>query len=104
MKLKRYEILLPLAYNDGSPVEPEKHAKTFKELRNQFGAATLGSTVAIGHWMHKGKLYEDKLIRYRLDIADSPETHNFFEEYKQVLEERFSQLDIYITVIDIEII
>lgn len=104
MKLKRYEILLPLRYNDGSPIEPEKFAQTFKELRNQFGASTLDSTIAIGHWIYKGVLYKDKLIRCRIDISGGSEAREFFEEYKKILKERFKQLDIWITVSDIEVI
>lgn len=104
MRLKRYEILLPLSYNDGSPIESEKFAQTFRELRNQFGAATLDSAIVIGHWVYKGVLYKDKLIRFRIDIAGNPKTRKFFEDYKKVLKERFKQLDIWITVSDIEVI
>ena len=32
MPLERYEILLPLKYNDGTPIEPEKFQQTRKEL------------------------------------------------------------------------
>jgi hypothetical protein len=32
MPLERYEILLPLKYNDGTPVEPEKFRQTKIEI------------------------------------------------------------------------
>lgn len=32
MSLERFEILLPLRYNDGTPVEPEKFQQTRIEL------------------------------------------------------------------------
>ena len=32
MPFERYEILLPLKYNDGTPVEPEKFQATRREL------------------------------------------------------------------------
>ena len=104
MKLKRYEILLPLTYNDGSPIEPEKFEQTIEELINQFGAATFDSVIASGHWVYKGILYKDELIRFRVDVGESSETRKFFEEYKKVLKERFNQIDIWITVNDIEVI
>ena len=40
MPIKRYEILLPLRYNDGSPVEPEKFEQTRHELIDRFHGAT----------------------------------------------------------------
>ena len=41
MPLERYEILLPLKYNDGTPIEPEKFQQTRKELVEKFGAITV---------------------------------------------------------------
>jgi hypothetical protein len=38
MPFERYEILLPLNYNDGTPIEPEKFQETRRELVEQFGA------------------------------------------------------------------
>jgi len=32
MPFERYEILLPLNYNDGTPIEPEKFQETRREL------------------------------------------------------------------------
>ena len=40
MPFERYEILLPLQYNDGTPVEPEKFQETRRELVRRFGALT----------------------------------------------------------------
>jgi hypothetical protein len=33
MSRRRYEILLPTRYNDGSPVEPERFFETQEEIR-----------------------------------------------------------------------
>ena len=41
MPFERYEILLPLKYNDGTAVEPEKFQATRRELVGQFGALTI---------------------------------------------------------------
>ncbi len=56
MRYRRYEILLPLAYNEGSPIEPERYEQTLDELINQFGTVTLDYTIAIGHWMYRSNL------------------------------------------------
>ena len=39
-RIKRYEILLPLNYNDGSLIEPEKFDETAEELCERFGGET----------------------------------------------------------------
>jgi hypothetical protein len=43
MKLKRFEILLPLNYNDGRLIEREKFLATHRELVGKFRATTVES-------------------------------------------------------------
>ena len=102
MKLKRYEILLPLVYNDGEEIEKEKFFQTNEELVNRFGATTTDSIIAAGSWLYKGVLYNDKLLRIRVDADDSQETRNFFIEFKEKMKNRFKQIDIWITAYEIE--
>jgi len=58
MPLERYEILLPLKYNDGTPVEPEKFRQKKIELVEKFGAIQLNLKVftASGHMAVKNML------------------------------------------------
>jgi hypothetical protein len=44
VRLKRYEILLPLLYNNGLKIEKEKFLITNKELIERFGATTTDLT------------------------------------------------------------
>jgi len=39
-RIKRFELLLPLNYNDGTEIEPEKFAQTNLELTDRFGGVT----------------------------------------------------------------
>jgi len=57
-----------------------------------------------GIWIHEDIEYEDELIRFVLDVEDTPETEAFFREYKEVLKERFKQLDIWMTLHPIRIL
>ncbi len=59
----RFEILLPLFYNDGRPIEREKFVHTDDELVRQFGATSTDTVVVRGHWVYQGTLYHDQLIR-----------------------------------------
>ena len=104
MKLRRFEILLPLVYNDGTEIEKEKFDQTNEELLSQFGAVTFDSVIASGHWLYKGVLYQDQLIRLRVDTRELKNARNFLKKYKQVLKKRFRQIDIWITAHDIEIL
>ena len=38
--MKEYELFVPLRYNDGSPVEPEKIERLGERLLEQFGGVT----------------------------------------------------------------
>ncbi len=100
----RYEILLPLQYNDGTAVEDEKFEQTWADLVAQFQALTIQPQSFRGIWMHEGERYEDNLIRLILDVPDTPETEQFFKAYKETLKERFKQLDVWITAYSIRII
>jgi hypothetical protein len=104
MNLKRFEILLPLNYNDGRPIEREKFLLTQRELVRQFGATTVDTTRASGTWMYKGTLYEDLLMRVTVDSFEPNEARAFLQQYKAVLKDRFEQLDIWITAHDVDLI
>lgn len=104
MKLKRYEILLPLLYNDGSKIEKDKFLTTNEELVSKFGATTTDSTKIVRRWIYENQLYEDKLIRLTIDVPESEDSDIFFRQYKEILKQRFKQIDIWISSYIIEII
>jgi hypothetical protein len=95
--LRRYEILVPLLFNDGSPVPEAMLARTFADLRGRFGAASWETQTLRGAWEHEGTVYQDNLTRFFVDVPDTPEHREFFLQFKVALKERFQQLDIWIT-------
>ncbi len=50
MEWTRYEILRPLPYNHGRPIESEKFDQTNLELIERFSATTADVTRALGSW------------------------------------------------------
>ena len=102
--LRRYEVLLPLLFNDGTPVPESLLAETFRELRAQFGAASWETQVLRGAWEESGALYHDNLTRFFVDVPDKPEHREFFKGFKERLKERFHQLDVWITSHPIDVI
>ncbi len=100
----RFEILLPLYYNDGRQIEPEKFVQTDEEIIVQFGATSTDTVIVKGHWKYRSTLYEDRLIRLRVDTEDNEENTAFFRRYKEILKSRFDQEDIWITAQQINVI
>ena len=97
MKWNRYEILLPVRYNDGRPVEPAKFDQTNLDLIERFSATTTDMVLTIGAWRYSGTLYEDILLRLIIDVPASEPADEFFRDYKEVLKARFEQIDIWIS-------
>jgi hypothetical protein len=104
MQKRRYEILVPLKHNDGRDVDGALIEQTRDELVAEFGAVTLSPSPVLGVWTHEGRRYEDELMRLAVDVEDIGPHREFFTEFKQILLERFDQLDIYITSHIVEVI
>jgi hypothetical protein len=102
--LCRFEILLPLRFNDGQPVPRELLAQTIAELEDRFGAATWETQTLRGSWRHEETTYQDELVRIFVDTRDTPETRQFFALLKEQLKIRFQQLDIWLTAHPIEVL
>lgn len=100
----RFEILLPLFYNDGRVIEPEKFIATDDELVGHFGATSTDTVVVRGQWMYQSTRYRDQLLRVRTDVEDNPDNWQTMREIKEALKARFDQLDIWITAHRIEIL
>lgn len=95
--LRRYEILLPLQFNDGQPVPDALRWQTVEELEARFGSVSWETQVIRGLWSHEGVVFRDNLTRMVLDVPDTPESRAFFVALKEQLKQRFQQLDIWIT-------
>jgi hypothetical protein len=101
---RRYEILLPLKFNDGSAVPEELIAETVGDLKQHFGALSLETQRIEGLWPRHGEPHPDDLVRVFLDVPDTPENRQFFVEFKAMLKVRFQQDDIWVTTHKLEIL
>lgn len=75
--VRRFEVLLPLRFNDGEPVPDALIATTLVELESQFGAVSCETQTIRGLWRHEGQPYRDDLIRVFVDVDDSHENRQF---------------------------
>ena len=101
---RRYEILLPLKFNDGQSVPWSLIGDTLVELRERFGAVSWETQIIHGVWQHQGVDFRDDLVRVFVDVPDRPENRQFFVHLKTQLKSRFNQLEIWMTTYPIEVI
>ena len=102
--VRRFEVLLPLRFNDGTAVPDDAIADTLLELEQRFSAVSCETQTIRGQWRHAGQSYRDDLIRVFVDVADEPESRLYFMECKERLKSRFQQLDIWMTTYLIEVL
>jgi hypothetical protein len=101
---RRYEILLPLKFNDGESVSDELIGTTLLELRERFGAISSETQTIHGTWSHLGQVYRDDLVRVFVDVVDDAVAREFFQEFKEQLKQRFQQLEIWITTYPVDVL
>ena len=102
--MRRYEILLPLRFNDGSAVPKELIGGVLSSLRERFGAVSFETQKIRGQWQHAGEVYRDDLTRIFADVPDTPENRAWFVTLKERLKRDFQQLDIWIVTHPFEIL
>jgi len=100
---RRFEILLPLRFNDGSSVPDTLIAEVVVELRRRFGAVSSETQRIEGQWQHGGQVFRDELIRIFVDVEDTPDNRDFFHQFRERLRQQFRQVAIWMTSHNIEI-
>ena len=98
--MTKFEIYLPLKYNDGTDIETEKLKEIQQQLIAVFGALTLSSLAAPlqGKWRYGGVEYVDDIIRIDIIAREEWDSIQFFKNFKRRLKRNLRQLDILITV------
>jgi hypothetical protein len=104
MRKRRFEILLPIRFNDGRPVDGELLEQTREEIMSRFRAVQIQPHTVLGLWIYEGSRFEDELRRFTVDVEDTPENQQFFVDFKQKLLTRFEQIEIYIVSYPIDLL
>jgi hypothetical protein len=73
-------------------------------LLERFCAYSVDQSPVHGFWTYEGMTYRDVLQRVVIVDSDDEASEAFFREYKEVLKERFQQIEIWITVQPIRVI
>lgn len=102
-KWRRYEVLLPLRFNDGREVPEEWLADAVFEIVDEFGAASYETQKVEGHWRHGGALFRDELARIVVDVPDSPANRATMQVFKARWKKRLEQLELWLISYEIEV-
>ena len=100
---RRFEVLLPLQFNDGREVPPEWLSEAVLEVVDRFGAASYETQKVEGHWRHGSVAYRDNLVRIVVDVPDSDENRNWMKQFKSQWKAKLQQLELWVVSYRIEI-
>lgn len=100
---RRFEVLLPLRFNDGREVPGEWLAEAVLEVVDKFGAASYETQKVEGHWRHAGTTFRDDLVRLVVDVPDTEENRSWVKEFKGRWKAKLEQLELWVVSYQIEI-
>ena len=102
-KYRRYEVLLPLQFNDGRFVPSEWINDAVFEIVTEFGAVSYETQKIEGHWEHAGTTYRDTLVRIVVDTSDTRENRAWMVAFKKRWLIKLDQIDLWVVSYRIEI-
>ncbi len=94
--LRRFEILLPLQFNDGRDIPTDILAEAILEVVDHFGSLSYYDNLIRGHWTHEGTTYRDNNSKIVVDAEDSEENRQWMRDYKARWKEKLDQLDLWL--------
>lgn len=100
---RRFEVLLPLQFNDGREIPPEWLAVAVLEIVDSFGAASYETQQVEGHWRHEDILYRDNLVRLVVDVPDIAANRDWMRDFKARWRTRLEQLELWLVSYCIEV-
>jgi hypothetical protein len=81
-KWRRFEVLLPLQWNDRQVIPEELLGEAVFEILDQFTGVGFENLNVVGHWLHEGTVYRDNLSRIIVDVPDTVKNRKWMKEFK----------------------
>jgi len=100
---RRFEVLLPLRFNDGREVPGEWMADAVLEVVDRFGAASYETQKVEGHWRQGGVTYRDDLVRIVVDVPDNEDNRTWVREFKSRWKAKLEQLELWVVSYPIDL-
>lgn len=100
--MRRYEILLPLYFNDKSTVPCNLHEETINEIVERFGGISVEKGGVGGLWTNDaGNQVADEMVCIYVDVESTAENTDWFLVNRTNWQARFLQDCIYIVSYEI---
>ena len=100
---RRYEVMLPLQFNDGSEIPAALRGEAVLDIVNHFGGASYQSQPIEGHWVHEGTHYQDNHARLVVDVPDTVKNRKWMKQFKARWKEQMNQLELWMVSYRIDI-
>ena len=102
-KWRRFEVLIPRQFNDGTAVPQELIGEAAFEIAIHFGASSFEKQIIEGHWHHGESMYRDKLARIFVDVPDTAKNRQWMRQFKARWKARLKQVELWMVSYRIEI-
>jgi hypothetical protein len=101
--MRRFEILLPLQFNDGSDIQTDLLSDAIFEMVDHFGSASYYNNIIEGRWTHEGDVFQDSNSKLVVDVPDTDENRQWMRDFKLRWKDRLEQLDLWLISFEIDI-
>ena len=102
--MREFEIYVPLHYNDGSAIEPEKLDDLRRRLFDFFGGLTDTRQRNAGAWQVGNVVFHDDIVIYRVLAVKQHPARRFLMDLKDELERELRQQEILIVERKVEVL
>ena len=102
-KWRRYEVLLPARFNDGSDVSEELLGQAVDEVMASFSGATYYKEAATGYWREDDIVFCDSLGLLVVDVPDTAANRKWMKAFKARWKDRLEQLEIWMVSYRIDV-
>ena len=92
-KLRRFEVLLPTRFNDGSEVADALIADALDEIIDRFGAVSFYKDAVEGYWHPESTLFRADLGMIVVDVPKTAPNRKCMKAYKARWKKRLEQLE-----------
>jgi hypothetical protein len=100
---RRYEVLLPLQFNDGRDVPREWLAEASAEVATQFGADSYENQKVEGHWQKGGLVYRESMARLFVDVPDTEASREWMHRFKSRWRARLEQHELWMVSFSVDV-
>ena len=100
---RRFEVLLPLKFNDGRDVPGSWLTEAVREVVEHFGPASYETQKLEGQWRRGGVLYRDDLVRFFVDVPDTEASRAWMHEFKQCWKVKLEQHELWMVSYSIDV-